>query len=80
MDPLYIGLTLLGAIVWGVRQEGRINLNEAKITSMRELIEEKFEALAERSSVLASNLDKRLERIERALNGYSLASKKDGLD
>lgn len=54
---------LVGGLAWLFRLEGKANiareLAESKHDSLKELINEKFEAN-----------DKRLARIERALNGY----------
>lgn len=48
----------LGAVVWGVRQEGRINVQEQRIADLKELINVRFDGS-----------DVRLERIEKCLNG-----------
>ena len=63
METLYngwtvFGTTLLGVIIWALRLEGRVNEQDIKHASLKELIETKFD-----------NMDDRLERIERALNG-----------
>lgn len=50
--------SVLGATVWGVSQSGRISVLEQRQADMKELIEVKLE-----------NIDKRLQRIEVALNG-----------
>ena len=48
----------VGVIVWSVRQEGKIKLQDQKIVDLKELINARFDAS-----------DTRLERIERSLNG-----------
>ena len=48
----------IGVVVWGVRQEGRINVQEERLAALRDLINSRFD-----------DADGRLERIERALNG-----------
>ena len=49
---------MIGAVVWGVRQEGRINVQEQRIADLKELINTRFDAS-----------DNRLDRIELCLNG-----------
>ena len=53
----FVGQTI-GAVVWGVRQEGRINVQEQRIADLKELINTRFDAS-----------DNRLDRIELCLNG-----------
>lgn len=57
-----VGITLvvygIGTVVWSVRQEGKITLQEEKTAGLKELINARFDAM-----------DKRLERIELVLNG-----------
>lgn len=62
LEWVAVGITLvaygLGAVIWGVRQEGKISLQEAKIAGLKELINARFDSI-----------DKRLDRIEVVLNG-----------
>lgn len=54
----YLATSLVGVIVWAIRLEGRVNTSDQKHSDLKELINAKFEGL-----------DKRLERMERILNG-----------
>jgi hypothetical protein len=49
---------VIGVVVWAFRLEGRINTNEQRHLDLKELINTRFDAL-----------DRRLERVERTLNG-----------
>ena len=49
---------VFAAVIWGIRLEGRVNVQEQRHTDLRELINTRFDAL-----------DTRLERVEKALNG-----------
>lgn len=49
---------IIGATVWLIRLEGRVNMNKQGAVDLKELI-----------SIQLSNIDKRLDRIERSLNG-----------
>jgi len=48
----------VGVVVWGIRQEGRIHLQEQRVTDLKELINTRFDMT-----------EQRLERIEKCLNG-----------
>ena len=67
MEQAYItlGISIVGAIAWAIRLEGRVNtvekVTELKHTDLKELINTKFDSISSR-----------LERIERALNGALL--------
>ena len=52
-----IGQAIAG-IIWGVRLEGKVNLQDQRTTDLKELINQRFDGT-----------DERLKRIERALNG-----------
>lgn len=57
-DNWYFIVAIVGVIVWGVRQEGRITVAEKATTDLKELIGSKLD-----------DLSRRLGRIESALNG-----------
>jgi hypothetical protein len=50
---------VIGGIVWGVRLEGKVNLQDQRTTDLKELINTRFDST-----------DERLKRIERSLNGH----------
>jgi hypothetical protein len=52
--------TLVGTVVWAIRLEGRVNAAEVRATDLKELIESKFD-----------DLDTRLDRMERSMNGHT---------
>lgn len=49
---------VIGGLVWGLRLEGRVNTADQRFLDLKELINSQF-----------SGMDRRLERIERAMNG-----------
>lgn len=49
---------VFGAIIWSIRLEGRVNSADLRHADLKELLNEKFDAM-----------DYRLERMERAMNG-----------
>ena len=55
---LFVVATTIGGIVWGIRLEGQVKLQDQKIMDFKDLINTRFDDTANR-----------LERIERALNG-----------
>lgn len=69
VDVITLGGVVIAAVVFGVRQEGRINTQTQRVDDLKELIVQKFDGLAEVTLVSQSALDKRLDRIERTLNG-----------
>jgi len=54
-----LGTTFLAVIGWTIQLGTRVSVTESKYEDLLVLIDSKFE-----------DLDKRLERIERAMNGY----------
>lgn len=57
-------LPIIGTvIVWNVRQEGRITNTNTRVDDLKEFIGEKFKDMD-------TGLDRRLSRIEKALNGH----------
>ena len=54
----FFGTLSVGVVVWAFRLESRVNVLDQKHIDLRELINTRFD-----------NSDKRLERIEKALNG-----------
>lgn len=55
---IFLAGQVVVGIVWGVRLEGKVNLQEQRTTDLKELINSRFD-----------NTDDRLKRIERSLNG-----------
>lgn len=53
-----LGLQLIGIVVWGVRLEGKVNNQDQRYGDLKELINTQFD-----------NVNGRLDRIERAMNG-----------
>ena len=49
---------VFAAVIWGIRLEGRVNVQEQRHADLRELISTRFDTV-----------ESRLERIEKALNG-----------
>lgn len=54
----FLAAQIVVGIVWGVRLEGKVNLQEQRTTDLKELINSRFDST-----------DGRLKRIENALNG-----------
>ena len=63
-------ITILGAVVWGVRQEGRINTSNQKLSDQDRLHTQRVDALGTLIEARFNATDNRLERIERGMNGY----------
>lgn len=66
--PLVIGAVLgggsvVGGIVWGIRLEGRLDTAVTRQNDFKELVNTKLD-------LMNSNVSHRLDRIEKALNGY----------
>lgn len=60
MDPFYsLGIAIVGAVVWGVRLEGRVNAAEQRHLDLKELINSQL-----------GDINRRLSRIERSINGH----------
>lgn len=55
---IFLAGQVIVGIVWGVRLEGKVNLQEQRTTDLKELINTRFDGT-----------DERLKRIERAMNG-----------
>lgn len=55
---IFLAGQVIVGIVWGVRLEGKVNLQEQRTTDLKELINTRFDST-----------DERLKRIERAMNG-----------
>lgn len=69
VDILALGAVIVGAVVFGVRQEGKINQQVQRVDDLKELINERFDGLANVTKTSKEDLDRRLSRIERTLNG-----------
>lgn len=69
VDFIALGTVVLGAVVFGVRQEGKINQQTQRVDDLKELINERFDGLATVTKNSKEDLDRRLGRIERTLNG-----------
>ena len=71
-------LTALGTVLlvpiggWLVRLESRVSQQATRTDGMSHLIEAKFQANAETLERIEKTIDRRLERIERSLNGHLL--------
>jgi hypothetical protein len=66
VDPVagtFFAATVLGAVSWGLRLEGRVDKQDS-------LAKQKHDDLKELMKVHFESLDRRLERIERSLNGH----------
>jgi hypothetical protein len=64
----FFGTSLLGGIIWGIRQEGRITtLQEQRFTD-RQALHERHQDLKELMTTRFNATDQRLDSIERALN------------
>jgi hypothetical protein len=59
---IYISTVFIGGLVWAVRLEGRVNTQET-------LTKSKHEDLKELITTRFDSADKRMERIERSMNG-----------
>jgi hypothetical protein len=56
---MFVVAQVVGGLIWALRLEGKVNLQEQRSTDLKELINERFD-----------HTDERLSRIERSLNGY----------
>lgn len=70
IDVIALGGAIIGAVVFGVRQEGKINQQTQRVDDLKELINERFDGLAQVTLVSKEGLDRRLDRIEKSLNGH----------
>lgn len=70
VDVIALGGAIIGAVVFGVRQEGKINQQTQRVDDLKELINERFDGLAQVTLVSKEGLDRRLDRIEKSLNGH----------
>lgn len=55
---LFVVAQAITGVIWGVRLEGKVNLQDQRTTDLKELINARFDGT-----------DQRLGRIEKALNG-----------
>lgn len=60
-----IGVAVTGLIGWGSKLQSDVRVQDQKVVDLKDLINEKLET----NNVKLDNIDHRLERIERALNG-----------
>lgn len=64
-----IGTTVVGIVGWAIQLNSKVAVNAQKNDDLKELITEKFKGLDERNDQRDDDLNRRLERIERAMNG-----------
>jgi hypothetical protein len=67
-----IAMGFIGAIVWAVRVEGRVNGHDDAFTNMNKLLDERDEHNKERHQELAGRLERIEVKIDRGFkNGHS---------
>jgi hypothetical protein len=70
IDVIAILAMALSGIVWGIRQEGRTNAMAMKVEDNEEREVERLRDLKELINTKFDNMDDRLARIERGMNGH----------